>query len=197
MRKRAETVEATRARILDSARDLLIERLDSNLVSLEEVARAAGVTAMTVLRHFGGKPALVKEVEKRERARIIRSRQAPPGDIAEAVKVLYDHYEAMGDWGLRTQALEGRNPRVKKMLAGARAAHREWVETTFAPQLDLLDKLAREDVITSLVVASDLLTWKQLRRDLGIPRSRAESIVRRMIVNLSTEGVQACLVSPS
>lgn len=189
MRKRAETVEATRARILDSARTHLIERLDPEAVSLDDVGRAAGVTAMTVLRHFASKPALLAEVEDRERARIIRSREAPPGNVAEAVRILYDHYEDIGDWGVRTQAMEGRSPRIKKMLGSARVAHRAWVETTFAPQLKRIDRKDRDDVVTSLVIACDLLTWKQLRRDLGLPRSQAESIVRRMITSLCKGGV--------
>lgn len=50
----------TRQRILTAARDLLVTR-GVRRVSMDEVADAAGVTRMTVYRHFGDREALVRE----------------------------------------------------------------------------------------------------------------------------------------
>jgi len=51
---------STRQRILLAARDLLVAR-GVRRVSMEEVAEAAGVTRMTVYRHFGDRERLVRE----------------------------------------------------------------------------------------------------------------------------------------
>ncbi|MBN2113246.1 MAG: TetR/AcrR family transcriptional regulator [Acidimicrobiia bacterium] len=50
----------TRQRILLAARDLLVSR-GLRRVSMEEVADAAGITRMTVYRHFGDRESLVRE----------------------------------------------------------------------------------------------------------------------------------------
>src|SRR5258708_7356829 len=131
MRRRAEAVEATRERLLDTTRGLFMERLDPEAITLREVATRAGVSEMTVLRHFGTKAGLIDATEPRERGQVLSMRRAPAGDIAAAVRALYTHYEEAGDWGLRAQALERQRPALKTKLDGARAEHRRWVEVTF------------------------------------------------------------------
>jgi AcrR family transcriptional regulator len=54
-----DTVRSTRRRILVAARDLLVTR-GLRRVSMDEVADAAGVTRMTVYRHFGDRESLVR-----------------------------------------------------------------------------------------------------------------------------------------
>ncbi len=51
--ERAERTAATRARILAAAEDAL-RTGSAGAVGLDAVARAAGTTVPTVLRHFGG-----------------------------------------------------------------------------------------------------------------------------------------------
>ena len=189
MRKRAEAKEAKRGDLLDATRALFIERLDPDSITLEQVALRAGTSTMTVIRHFGTKKGLLEATRQREHGRVMASRRAPAGDIDRAIHNLYRHYEETGDWGLRMQALESVNPGLRKGMRHARKAHREWVEEVFAPQLEAIALADRTDIVTALVVACDLLTWKLLRRDLHLPRSRAESIVRRMAQALLTRGV--------
>jgi AcrR family transcriptional regulator len=57
--KRAGTVAKTRARILDAARRMLM-RADFRRLALEEVARLAGVTRVTVYNQFGTKVGLIE-----------------------------------------------------------------------------------------------------------------------------------------
>ena len=51
--------------------------------------------------------------------------------------------------------------------------HREWVQTVFAPYLPAAEA-AREARVDLLVVATDVYTWKQLRRDRGLDRGTTD-----------------------
>jgi hypothetical protein len=55
------------------------------------------------------------------------------------------------------------------------------VKRTFAPQLAGLTGAAWKRRLVSLVVATDLLVWKLLRREMGLSRPTAERIVIEMI----------------
>jgi len=102
------------------------------------------------------------------------------------VRLLYDSYELQGDAVLRLLAAEDRIPAVREMADAGRAWHRDWVERTFAPLLAGLRGAARERRLVSLVVATDLLVWKLLRREMGLGRVTAERIVIEMMT--ATEG---------
>ena len=185
---RAESAASTRRHILAAATRLAYERIDLDSITLDQIADRAGVTAMTILRHFGDKKHLLTEIAKIERKRVIASRRAVPGDIKEAVRVLYDHYDELGDWGIRAQARELVEPSLRRQLNQARLAHRRWVEETFAPQIARSPVNNRSNVIDALVVATDVLTWKLLCRDLGRPRKKAEATVRDMIEAIEGAG---------
>jgi hypothetical protein len=60
-----------------------------------------------------------------------------------------------------------------------RRVHREWVEDAFAPQL--AGRRDREELVDLLVVATDVLTWKILRRDGGIDRSTTCKRMLRLV----------------
>ena len=110
-----------------------------------------------------------------------RRDNAPVGDVREAVRLLYDSYELQGDAVLRLLAEEDRIPAVREMADAGRAWHRAWVERTFAPLLTGTKGAARERRLVALVVATDLLVWKLLRREMGLGRATAERIVIEMI----------------
>ena len=192
MKRRAESVEATRTRILDAAGQLLRDRLDPEAITIEETASRAGVSAMTVARHFQTKARLFAElintIESQGRDRMVAIRGAPVADVNAAIKGIYNEYEEFGDYFLRMQAVERLRPGMRELLNRARALHRSWLESAFAPQLRRIGRSEREDVVTALVVACELQTWKQLRRDLGLPRRKAESVVRRIVSALLEEG---------
>jgi AcrR family transcriptional regulator len=178
---RAEAAAATGERILASAWRLFSERPYEE-VRLADVAADAGVTVQTLHSRFGPKDSLFvaawgwaigPEGARRD--------AAPVGDVRKAVRLIYDSYELQGDAVLRLLAEEDRIPAVREMTDAGRAWHRGWVERTFAPQLESLTGAARERRLVSLVVATDLLVWKLLRREMGLSRATAERIVIEMV----------------
>ena len=50
------------------------------------------------------------------------------------------------------------------MCEGGRTLHREWVEDMFGTELPL-EPIERDRIIDALVVATDVYSWKLLRRD--------------------------------
>jgi AcrR family transcriptional regulator len=171
---RAESAAATGERILDAAVELFWE-LPGEHVSLDEVARRAGVTVQTVIRRFGGRDGLFVAAAEREAERVRRQRdEAPAGDVAGAVRVLVDHYEAMGDRVLRLLAEEERVPRLREIADRGRGYHRDWCARVFAAALDGREGVERRRRLAQLVAVCDVYTWKLLRRDAGLSRRQTE-----------------------
>ncbi|HEX8085953.1 MAG TPA: helix-turn-helix domain-containing protein [Solirubrobacteraceae bacterium] len=178
---RAQAAAATRERILAAAWERFAGRAYED-VRLADVAQAAGVTAQTLHSRFGTKDALFVEAWRwRWAPEGPRRYGAAPGDVAGAVRVLYDSYEEGGDAALRLIAQEDRIPAVHDMADEGRAWHREWVERTFAPLLEGARGAVRERRIAKLIVATDLLVWKLLRREMGLDRRAAERLVVEMV----------------
>jgi AcrR family transcriptional regulator len=149
---------------------------------MADVAADAGVSEQTVYSSFGSKDqlfvaawvwAIGPEGERRNQARV--------GEVPRAVRLLYDSYEAQGDASLRILAEEDRIPAIRQMTDAGRAWHRAWVERTFAPLLTGARGSVRERRLVALVVATDILVWKLLRREMGLDRATAERIVIEMI----------------
>ena len=178
MRARAEGVAETRRRILDAMWALSGELLLPQ-ISLETVASRAGVSAQTVLRQFGTRAGLLEATREHASAAIAAERRVPEGDRAEAMRVLLDHYELRGDAVLLLLAQELTDPAVGRLTEQGRRMHREWVRTVFDDELAALgaDRMEAEDL---LVVATDVFTWKLLRRDRGLSRTRTEARITRL-----------------
>ena len=89
---RAIRGEATRRRIVDAARDVLLERGHS-ATSTRAVADEAGVRLSLVHYHFGGKQGLLLEVLQRENELLLQRQQrlyADPGPLADKWRVACD-----------------------------------------------------------------------------------------------------------
>jgi AcrR family transcriptional regulator len=89
---RAIRGQATRDRIVDAARALLIEEGHAH-TSTRAVADRAGVRLSLVHYHFGGRQGLLNEVLEREDAALIerqRALYADPGPLAEKWRVACD-----------------------------------------------------------------------------------------------------------
>ena len=183
MRARADAVAGTRRRILRAAFELSGEMLSLEIV-LADVAARAGVSVQTILRHFGSREALFEAMTTFAHAQIVTERAAPAGDVPAAVQVIFSHYEARGDAVLRFLGQELWDERVKQITDLGRRTHRAWVQAVFAPQLAALPAADREALTDLLVVATDVYTWKLLRRDKNLDRQTAERRVRRMIAAL-------------
>jgi AcrR family transcriptional regulator len=89
---RAVRGEATRRRIVDAARDVLLERGHGG-ASTRAVADEAGVRLSLVHYHFGGKQGLLLEVLERENELLLERQQrlyAAPGPLAEKWRTACD-----------------------------------------------------------------------------------------------------------
>ncbi|HKA09051.1 MAG TPA: helix-turn-helix domain-containing protein [Candidatus Dormibacteraeota bacterium] len=181
MLARAEAAAATADRILDVAIELFWER-PTDQISLDEVARRAGVSVQTVIRRFGGRDGLFAAASEREAERVRRQRdEAPVGDVAAAVKVLVEHYETMGDRVLRLLAEEDRVPGLRAIADQGRVLHRVWCERVFAPALLRLDGPGRERRLAQVVAICDVYTWKLLRRQSALSRGQTELAVVELL----------------
>jgi AcrR family transcriptional regulator len=175
MTTRAQAVEDTKARIREALFDLGATRVFPE-ISLEDVARRAGVSVQTVLRHYGSRAGLVEATMEYAIERVARERVAPEGDVDTALAVLVDHYELRGDTVLLMLAQEASDEQVRRLTEKGRRMHRDWVRTTFASLID-----ERDDVVDLLVVATDVYAWKLLRRDRGHSRATTEDRMKMLV----------------
>jgi AcrR family transcriptional regulator len=178
---RAEAAATTRHRILEVAWSRFSNE-PFERVRVADIASDAGVSEQTVYSVFESKDqlfvaawisAIGPEGERRDRARV--------GDVRGAIRLLYDSYEAQGDASLRILAEEDRIPAIRELTDAGRAWHRAWVERTFAPLVAGSRGASRERRLVALVVATDILVWKLLRREMRLDRLTAERIVIEMI----------------
>ncbi len=171
---RAQAAEATGERILDAAVEVFWEEL-TDQISLDEVARRAGVSAQTVIRRFGGRDGLLAAAGEREAERVRRQRdETAVGDLEGAVRVLVDHYEETGDRVLKMLADEERVPALREIADHGRTLHRDWCARVFAPALEGQRGIARERRLAQFGAVCDVYTWKLLRRDFRLSRRQTE-----------------------
>ena len=104
---------------------------------------------------------------------------------------LVRQYERDGDANWALLPLERDLPAVAAALAVGRAGHRGWLEEVFAPALPTKAS-SRGRVVDALYAATDVGTWKLLRRDLGLSRARTagamEALVRGVLAADSGSG---------
>lgn len=175
MRARKEATEATHEAIVQAAIDAVIAER-SLAINLKEIAERAGVTVKTVLRHFGSREPLVAAAWARVHHDVLIERTAPPEDPDQALALLVDHYEHRGDVVLGLLAEEDDEHPARVMCDTGRAEHRSWVKEIYGPRLPVAPA-QRSRVIDALVVATDIYSWKLLRRD---QRLSVDQVIDRM-----------------
>ena len=171
MELRAAAAEATGERILAAAGEAFLERWYDD-VTIAEVAKRAGVSGQTVINHFGGKEQLAAAAHARIGEQITSLRYTPePGDVQGLMEALVEDYEHTGDAVVRLLALEEKVPSLQPVLALGRESHRRWVGEMFgAPEL-----------VPELVVATDVYSWKLLRRDQGLSRDETFASILKIV----------------
>jgi AcrR family transcriptional regulator len=179
-RVRAQAAEATARRIVEAFLALLMEHWFDE-ITLDRVAENAGVTVQTVVRRFGGKDGLLADAVDTLATQINTRRAAPPGDVGRLVENLLADYEQTGDAVIRLLALEPRHPALKAALDFGRSEHRRWVSGVFAEPLGKLVATGRRRALDALVVATDVYTWKLLRRDMARSVTAATTTVVRLV----------------
>jgi AcrR family transcriptional regulator len=181
MTARAAKTEETRARIRNSAIQLYQERAAIEDFTLAEVARRAHVGVRTILRTWPSKEALVyAALDSTAEQRVVPHR-TPPGDVAAAVCAFFDVYELTGDLVMQCLNDERHRPALKPALDQGRAHHREGVNTAFAPHLERLHGTPHAQLLTILMIATNVWVWKLLRRDMELGRAASEAIVVKII----------------
>jgi AcrR family transcriptional regulator len=182
MSARAEAAAQTRARVLSAAWERFARHPYEDVL-LREIAADADVSAQTLHTAFGSKEQLFTAAYMWWGQQVIAAREAAPvGQVPAAIANLFDAYETHGGAVLRMLSQEERIPAVRQMTEAGRAYHRAWAQKTFAPQMHGLRGATRERRLSAIVVATDLLVWKLLRRDMGLERAEAERIVGEMVV---------------
>ncbi|WP_263426491.1 TetR/AcrR family transcriptional regulator [Nocardioides mangrovi] len=185
MTARAEAVEQTRTRIIEAAL-ALAETRPVSAITLDAVAAAAGVSVQTLLRRFESRAGLVEAVRQHAVAIVAEERRTPVGDIDAAIRTVLDHYELRGDAVLLMLAEEHEDAVTREVTDRGREFHRAWVASAFAPFLPSHDR-AREELLDLLAVATDVYTWKQLRRDRGLDlattHERVDTLVRALLAH--------------
>jgi AcrR family transcriptional regulator len=186
MTARAAQAEATRARIRAAAVALYCNAPLEDF-TLEAVAGRAETTVQTVLRAFGSKDELIYAALEDMAAGGVFLRPAAPGDVKAAVSAFFDIYESVGDLVVQQLSEERRRPALKPTLDQGRENHRDGVKMVFAPQLERLHGAARAQLLTILVILTDVYVWKLLRRDMALSRPAAEATVRKMILGVTEQ----------
>ncbi len=186
MATRTAAASLTRERILQSACDAFMRGWYDD-VTLRDVATDAGVALQTLVNHFGSKEALFGAAAERisDTISTLRSTVAV-GDVDGAATTLVDDYDQTGDFTLRTLAVEERVAVVRPLLAVGRRGHQEWVEHVFAAALLGLRGVDRTRRVAQLVVATDVFTWKLLRRDKELSRDQTITAIRELVESLHT-----------
>ncbi len=178
MSARADAAHATRTRILDATFAAAATR-PLAAVTLADVASIAEVTVQTVLRQFESREGLFDAAVEHAGAQVEQERVTPAGDVEAAVSTVIDHYEQRGDAVLVLLAQDRWDARARAVTDNGRALHRRWVAEAFAPQLQA--HLERDEVLDLLVVATDVYTWKLLRRDRRLSRARTHTRMVRLV----------------
>lgn len=174
MSTRATARQSTRRRIAEAALELFKAR-DFDDVSLNEIARAAGVSHQTVLNHFESKagvlPACAEVFSEQVAA---RNSDVATGDPLSVVRVTCDRYEQIGDVNARWADIAPRIPGLEPLLALGRRNFQSWLADVLREHLPD-EGPERQRVLVGLHAALEVHTWRFLRRDLGLDRANTEA----------------------
>ncbi|MEO6857856.1 MAG: TetR/AcrR family transcriptional regulator [Solirubrobacteraceae bacterium] len=183
---RARVEEQTHTALLDAADEAFLAG-PWEQASLESIARAAGVTKQTLLRHFGSKGGLLEQTLARAFAEVEHQRlSAPRHDIAGAVDNLLDHYETRGGRAMRSTNLDVDGV-VADLGRRARQFHQDWVEHAFGEWLAATPPVECDRLRAALVAICDVQAWWLLSHELGLGRAEIEATLVLTISRLLRE----------
>jgi AcrR family transcriptional regulator len=187
MRARAESAKATRTRILDTVEECF-DTMPYDEMTLALIAERSGVTVQTILRRFGNRQGLLMASLMHTGRRMGRDREAPVGDVVEAVDILVDHYDEFGNHILQLLAQEQKSRVIGAVTEFGRKYHARWCRKVFAPALEGLRGVERRRRAAQLVAVTDIYVWKILRRDRGLSGIQTKQAMRELIEPLMEQG---------
>lgn len=181
---RAEKREQTRRRIVAAMKEAVATTAYTS-IRVADVAAAAGVSSQSVHQHFESKERLFMAAVEELGGEILEARRRTAvSDVPAVVRALVEEYERYGDVNWSMLVLEPESDAVAAALRVGRAGHRRWLEERFGPWLPD-DARDRRRVVDGLYAATDVGTWKLLRRDLALSKARTraamESLVRGVL----------------
>ncbi|PZG57025.1 TetR family transcriptional regulator [Spongiactinospora gelatinilytica] len=182
MSARSAAMEVTRTRVIEAAAALWMRQWFDD-VTLQHIADEAGVSVQTIVNHFGGKEGLADAVAEWVASQTAVARQAPTGDVAAIVTVLFADYERHGAANVLWTAQMDRVPVAGRAAAHARAQHRAWLEQVFADRLPAPGP-DREHALNLHHAATDIYLWKLWRHDLGLSRADAERAMCDLLTSI-------------
>jgi AcrR family transcriptional regulator len=172
---RAAAAVATRERILEVATEHFLARYYDD-VTLIAIAKDAGVSQQTVINHFGSKEGLLEVAAEQ-----LDPEHSRKTGLADPVANVVQDYEPFGDAVIRMLALEERMPVLVPFLDRGRAGHRSWVAGAFADQLPDPADPGYEQALNLHIAATDIYTWKLLRRDMGLSLEQTVDHMRALV----------------
>lgn len=186
MTRRSDAEGGTRRRIAEAALSLFKER-DYDDVSLNEIARAAGVSHQTVLNHCESKAGVLLAAGElfSEEIRNLED-DAVAGDVTSVVHTTCVRYEILGDANARWAAMGTRAPEVAEGLDRGRLGFQSWLAEMLGDLLpgEADDPEERRRVLLGLHAALDVFTWKLLRRDLGLSPEQTEAQLTDLVLGV-------------
>ena len=154
-------------------------------ITLEMVAKEAGVTTKTILRKFESKDGMINESLFYLATEIKGERTlATVGNIDEILKALLSNYEKMGEAAIRTINLESELEIARQIGAKGRALHRDWCIQMFSPYLPNEQSADYEIQLTSFIAATEIYLWKLMRKDLKLSKGQTFSIFKNLVEGL-------------
>ena len=148
---------------------------------MADIATGAGVSHQTVLNHFDSKEGAAVAALELLRSEIQGLRRSVRhGSASHVVEVLVEQYEQFGDLNVRWAMSAERLGRLALLLDQARAGHRIWLETVFGTLLPDAPT-ARRRCLNALHAATDVYTWKLLRRDLLLSRAETTRTMKALV----------------
>jgi AcrR family transcriptional regulator len=178
--QRAESTLATRDRLLGAASAAFSASVYED-VTLAAIAKEAGVSHQTLLNHFESKEGLFAAVVEDIKESIVDRRAAvQPGSVARVVGYLMEQYEEIGDVNARYSMTADRFPLIADAMNFGRASHREWLELQLGERLPRRGR-ERERALSALHAATDVYTWKLLRRDQGLSRDETFASILKIV----------------
>ena len=165
--------------------------IHARLVRRRDAARHRGgrrSCAADAGNHFAGKEELFAAAAERI-GRVDLERPLDgrgPATGRGAIATLVDDYERNGRFrtSARSPSRSASRPSRRRSSWVARG-HQEWVEHVFAAALQGLRGAARKRRVAQLVAATDVYTWKLLRRDKGLSRDQTITAIRELVEALA------------
>ena len=178
----------SREAVLDAFLDEVVEQ--GTWPSVDAVAARAGVSPRSVFRHFGDLAGLVDAAITRQVERLVPLAELPAHDpsLAGRIDALVASravlHEAATPIQRVVQLARRSAPGLDQQLRVGGDLSRAQVEWLFAPELDALEPVERQERIAALDLATSWLAWSQLRDSQRLDVDASAAAIRRLVTGI-------------